>query len=30
VLATCGAPVVVAEDLRAMDARIFQTAPLWL
>ncbi len=30
VLAACGAPVVVADDLRLMDARIFQHAPLRL
>ena len=30
VLAACGAPVVVADDLRLMDARIFEAAPLRL
>lgn len=30
VLAACGAAVVVAEDLRTMDARIFQAGPLRL
>lgn len=30
VLAVCGAPVVVAEDLRTMDARIFSNAPFRL